>query len=147
MQISDQNELADSGLVALKIGDTATALVCFERLVAEERVPFYCSCLAFCVARERGDYKRAISLCKEAVKQEPKNSQHFLFLGRIHLLAGERKDAVRIFRMGLRHERSVDILRELERLGTRKQPVLPFLRRENPVNRMLGKVMKKIGVR
>ena len=99
------------------------------------------------VAREQGEFKRAVSLCKNAIKEEPKNAQHFLWLGRIHLLAGQKKDAIRIFRMGLRHQRSADIQKELDRLGARRDPPVPFLRRENPVNRVLGKALKIIGAR
>lgn len=139
--------LWEEGLDALSHGNTARALVCFEELVTEERLPAYLSPLAFCLARERGEYRKAISLCKEAVRHEPKNTVHFLYLGRVHLLAGEKKDAVRIFRMGLRHGRDMAIQGELNRLGIRKAPVFPFLKRENPINKYAGKLFAKIGLR
>ncbi|GFE56555.1 lipopolysaccharide assembly protein LapB [Geobacter sp. AOG1] len=147
MTFAELEELSASAMEAMDEGDTANALACFEKLLAVERRPLYISCLAFCVAREQGEFKRAVSLCKNAIKEEPKNAQHFLWLGRIHLLAGQKKDAIRIFRMGLRHQRSADIQKELDRLGVRRDPPVPFLRRENPVNRVLGKALKIIGTR
>ena len=142
-----EGELLDEGLAAITRGNTAGALDCFEALLAEERLPQYLSPYGFCVARERGDYRRAISLCKEAIKLEPKNTNHFLYLGRIHLVAGQKKDAIRIFRMGLRHGNNPAIVAELNRLGERKSPLFPFLKRENPLNKYLGKVLTRIGLR
>lgn len=147
MTFDQLEELSATAMKAMQEGDTAAALLFFEKLLAVDRRPLYVSCLAFCVAREQGEFKRAISLCKNAIKDEPKNAQHFLLLGRIYLLAGQKKDAIRIFRMGLRHQRSMDIQKELDRLGVRRDPPVPFLRRENPVNRVLGKALKIIGVR
>ena len=141
MTLAEQEELSAIAMEAMEEGDTAYALSCFERLLAEDRRPQNISCLAYCVARERGEIKRGISLCKNAIREEPKNARHFLWLGRIHLLAGQKKDAVRIFRMGLRHQRCADIQKELNQLGVRQNPPVPFLRRENPVNMILGKAL------
>lgn len=137
----------EEGLEALKSGSFLSAMKLFEKAVALERKPPYLSRLALCLAKERRDFAKAISLCKEAIKHEPRNAEHFLYLGRIHLLAGQKKEAIRIFRMGLRHDRNQDISRELQRLGSRRGPVLPFLGRNNPINKYLGIIMKKTGLR
>ena len=139
--------LYTNGMEALRTGDALTALNCFGKAVGIERRPLYLSNLAFCLAKEKREFPRAISLCKEAIKHDPRNSVHFLYLGRIHLLAGQKKDAIRIFRMGLRNEKNQEIARELERLGNRKEPVLPFLERGNPLNKYLGIILKKAGIR
>ncbi len=140
-------KLAEQGREALAAGDTKTALECYRSLVALERRPEFCSALAFCLAREKGQYKEAVSLCNEAVKREPKEVRHFLLMGRIYLLAGRKKEAIRVFNLGLRHGASPEIRAELKKLGTRKPPPLPFLARENPLNVFVGKLMSRWGLR
>jgi len=147
MPMTDEEELFSEGTDDLFWGNTRAALECFRKLVAMERRPVYCSLLGFCLAKEKGDVKLAISLCNEAIRKEPKNSDHYLHLGRVYLLAGFKKEGIRILRMGLRHERNREIVAELERLGTRKAPPLPFLQRGNPLNKYLGIILKKAGIR
>jgi tetratricopeptide (TPR) repeat protein len=140
-------ELYESGLEAFNSGRYLSALHYFERSVAQERTPESLSRLGLCLAKEKRNFSKAISLCKEAIKYEPRNPAHFLFLGRIHLLAGQKKEAIRIFRMGLRSGKNPDIDKELERLGSRKEPPLPFFGRSNPINKYLGLFLKKAGLR
>ncbi len=143
----DAQSLATEAGEALKRGDTRTALECYEKLVAIERTPEVCSALAYCLAKEKGAYREAIYLCNEAIKNEPKSSRHFLFLGRIYLLADRKKEAIRAFSLGLRHGGSAEIGAELRKLGYRKPPVLPFLSRDNPLNKYLGKMLSRMGLR
>jgi tetratricopeptide (TPR) repeat protein len=147
MPLIEEEELFTVGMDNLLWGNTRAALECFRKLVAIERVPVYCSSLGYCLAKEKGEIRQAISLCGEAIRKEPKNSSHFLNLGRVYLMAGDKKEAIRIFRMGLRHERNREIVAELDRLGTRSPPPISFLGRDNPLNKYLGLVLKKTGIR
>jgi tetratricopeptide (TPR) repeat protein len=148
MQVTDEEELLfTKATEALVWGNTRIALEQFRKLVAIERLPVYCSNLAFCLAKEKRDFKQAIALCNEAIKNEPKKSTHFLNLGRVYLLAGQKKDAIRFLRMGLRYERNREIITELEMLGARKKPPIPFLNRGNPMNKYLGIILGKMGMR
>jgi tetratricopeptide (TPR) repeat protein len=142
-----EEELLSMGTEALIWGNTRTALEQFRKLVAIERLPIYCSNLAFCLAKEKREFRQAISLCNEAIRKEPKNSTHFLNLGRVYILAGQKKDAIRFLRRGLRYERNREIVAGLEMLGARKPPPIPFLKRENPMNRYLGIILGKMGMR
>ncbi len=135
------------GRECLAQGKTAEALNIFQELKGQVRHPLVSSGMGYCLAKERGLYAEAVSLCKEALRQDPKEPLHFLYLGRVHLLAGRKKDAIRIFKMGLRFGRCPDIVAELNRLGMRRQPVLPFLARSNPINKYLGIAMAKIHIR
>lgn len=147
MPVHQEEDLFTKGSDELLWGNTSEALECFTKLVAIERLPIYCSSLGYCLAKEKGDVKQAISLCNEAIRKEPKNSDHFLNLGRVELLAGRKSEAIRIFRMGLRHERNREIISELEKLGIRNLPPITFLDRDNPVNKYLGIMLKKAGIR
>ena len=136
-------ELYTMGMEALRSGNTSAALEILEKAVGLERTPLVCSSLALCLAKEKLDFKRAISLCREAIKKDPKNSIHFLNLGKIHILAGQKKDALRILNMGLRYEENREIIAELQKFGRRRPPVIPFLERSNPLNKYLGMLLFK----
>ncbi len=148
MQVTDEEELLFAKATeSLVWGNTRVALEQFRKLVDIERVPIYCSNLAYCLAKEKRDFKQAIALCNEAIGKEPKNSTHFLNLGRVYLQAGQKRDAIRFLRMGLRFERNREIATELEMLGSRKMPPLTFLNRENPLNKYLGIILERMGMR
>lgn len=147
MSKEEATELFTMGMDALKNGDTRAALDYLEQAVGLERNPLFCSNLAVCLAKEKRDFKKAVSLCNEAIKNDPKNSVHFLNLGRVHLLANQKKDAIRILNMGLRYGGNREIIAELSRFGRRRSPFIPFLDRDNPVNKFLGKLSYKMGFR
>ena len=66
----------------------------------------------------------------------------YVNLGRTLLLAGRKKEAVDNFQKGLNYDRAnVELKKEMQALGIRKQPPLPFLSRSNPVNRLIGKLL------
>jgi tetratricopeptide (TPR) repeat protein len=132
---------------ALRMGNYPVALVHLERCVGWCPTPECLSALGFCLAKVKGDFAGGVARCREALRLEPDNPFHLLQLGRVHLLAGRRADAIKAWRQGLRHGKNRPILRELERLGVRKVPVVRFLRRENPVNICLGKLLTRLGLR
>ena len=143
----DGEELFAKAMDTLKSGKRGEALDLLEQAVGLDRKPIFCSNLAVCLAKEKNDFKRAVSLCKEAIKSDPKNSIHFLHLGRVHLMANQKKEAIRIFCMGMRHSDNREIIAELNRIGRRRPPIISFLDRSNPLNRMLGKIFYKQKVR
>jgi hypothetical protein len=83
----------------------------------------------------------------EAIKKEPQNSLLYLNLGRIYRLSKRKGDAVKIFREGLKFEVNQQIIDELTKIGIRKRPVIPFLRRSNPLNKYLGVILHKLRLR
>ena len=147
MSKAEAEKFFTMGMESLKTGDTSSALDFLEKAVSLERNSLYCSNLAICLAKEKREFKKAVSLCKEAIKKDPKNPLHFLNLGRIHLMANEKKDALRIFNMGLRYGENRDIIAELNKFDRRRSPLIPFLARENPVNKVLGKLLYSLGLR
>ena len=146
-QITEAEEFFTRGLNELAVGHGLSALVYFEKAVQIKEVPVYVSYLALCIAKERGQIRKAISLCEEAIKREPENPIHYLNLGKIYLHAGDREAAIRAFRAGLKHEMNREIINELIKLQTRKPPVIPFLSRNNPINKYLGIILTRLGLR
>jgi tetratricopeptide (TPR) repeat protein len=147
MPSTEPDKLFSRGLNALNNKDHLSALVFFEKAFLHENNPTYCSYFAFCLAKERGQYKKAIALCKEAMEMEPDNPVHYLNLGKIHGLLGDKTEALQIFRQGLGHQANPQISAELDKLGARKPPVITFWKRENPLNKYLGFILKKLGLR
>ncbi len=145
--MNEAEKLFIKGVEAIKNGNVVSALVFFEKATRLDNNPTNRSYLAFCIARERGQFKKAISLCEEALNEEPENPVHYLNLGRLYILAGQKTEAMRLLREGLTHEENREIVDELIGLGMRKPPVLPLLKRQNPLNRYLGIILTRLGLR
>ena len=143
----DAAELYRLGTEALDSKDYATAHRYLKAAVEKERTPNHLSQYALALAAHTRKIEPSITLCQEAVKKEPKNSDHFLRLGTVYLVAGRKKEAIRIFRLGLRVSRNPTIQRWLQVLGDRKKPIIPFLARGNPLNKYLGKIRESLGRR
>lgn len=135
------------GVEALALGNTLSALSYFEKAINIEDSPVVSSYYAFCIAKARGQVSKAISLCEGAIKKEPQNSIHYLNLGRIYLIDNNKADAIETFREGLKYEANQQIVDELNRLGTRKPPIIRFLERSNPLNKYLGIILEKLRLR
>lgn len=138
--------LVQQGTVAMNRGDTLTALLIFQDAAKVKTTPVLCSSLAYCLARERRQMQKSISLCTEAVAVEPANPVHYLNLGRIYLLAGKKGLAIQSFRRGLKTGKNSQIVAELKTLGLRKGPLLTALPRSHPLNRYFGFVLHRLGL-
>jgi len=127
--------------------DYRVALAIAEQIPLAARTPLVLSAQALCMAEATASYKIAVNLCHEAIKKDPKNSEHYYRQGRILALAGRKKDAVWVLRMGLRHGRHKEIIEALASMGIRRLPPIPFLLRSNPLNKYLGKLLAKLNLR
>jgi hypothetical protein len=72
---------------------------------------------------------------------------HYLNLGNIHLLSGNKLEALRVFREGMERGYHEEIQKKLDEIGMRKSPIFTTLPRNNPVNRLFGILLSKIGLR
>ena len=147
MTFTETEELFEKGVNAADKGNWVAALACFEKVVQAEGKPAAFSYLAVCIARERGQFNKAEMLCREALDKEPDNPVHYLNLGRIYISQGRKTEAIQSFREGLSRGIEKRIIDELNLLGTRKRPVLSFLKRDNPINKYLGVLLTKLRLR
>lgn len=90
--------------------------------------------------------KRAIDLLKGS--HAPNKRAYFptcyLNLGRAYLAAGKKPEAIEAFRKGLTYDpRHGDLNRELQGLGVRKPPPVPFLGRSNVINKYIGLILHR----
>jgi predicted Zn-dependent protease len=132
---------------ALAEGDAVAALGHLEKALKLHDNPRWYSYLGYCVAKERGQFLRGVELCQSALAQEPENPVHYLNLGNVHLVTGNKNEALRVFREGMAHGGDAQLLRKLNELGMRKPPVLSFLPRDHLLNRCLGLLLSRVGLR
>jgi tetratricopeptide (TPR) repeat protein len=147
MVTREAEELFVKGLEAIEHNHPYLARTCLEQALALERSPEICSYLALCRAQTGGRLSEAIALAEEAVAGAPTNSWFYLNLGKVYLLAGDKKKALDFLRKGLQFERNPAILQELEAHGTRKPPPFPGLKRDHPLNRFAGMLLSRLGLR
>lgn len=128
-------------------GNVLTALACLERALAIFDDPLWYSRLGFCVAKERGHLTQAFELCRSAMAHDPKNPIHYLYLGKVYLIAGKQFEALQALRQGMVLGGLPEIEKTLAAIGTRKTPVIPALSRDNRLNKYLGKILARLGLR
>lgn len=132
---------------ALAEDNSLEALSHLEKALRVTDNPNWYSFLGYCIARERGQVRKGIDLCLVSMDAERLNPDHYLNLGKIYLISGNKEEAVRLFREGMAHGGNADLANKLIELGTRKPPVISFLPRDNFVNRYLGFVFSRLGLR
>jgi tetratricopeptide (TPR) repeat protein len=118
--------------------------------------PFLLSYQGWMVAVVSGDYNRGTEICKDAFElfkaDEPVGFEFFspffyLNLGRAYRAAGDKRNAVQACMKGLDADpEDSDLLAEISELGRRRKPMIPFLKRSNPVNKFAGILLHNLAV-
>ncbi len=81
-----------------------------------------------------------LNLCRRAAALETIHSRVLVNLALAEVKLGHRKRACSAVKLGLSIDpRDPNLLRLRERMGVRRTPVLPFLKREHLLNRLLGR--------
>ncbi|RPI34653.1 MAG: hypothetical protein EHM54_09310 [Nitrospiraceae bacterium] len=139
----------------LRKGNGKSAMISLRH--ALEKFPddlFLLSYYGYLLAVIENNPKEGIKICEDTLRtllqtSMPLGSEFFypifyLNLGRAYVKGNRKRDAVLAFQEGLKNDpENRDILWEMQKLGTRKKPPLPFLSRSNPVNMYLGKLFNK----
>lgn len=123
------------------------ALACLERALSIWDDPLWHSRLGFCLAKQRGQLARGFELCRAAIEHDPDNPLHYFYLGKVFLIAGNKHDALQTFRHGITLGGSPELERIIEVIGTRKSPVISSLSRDNLLNKYLGIILGRFGLR
>lgn len=143
----------EKGLASLRTGDALEAMAYFEAALRQHRANTqarphmkYQSFFGLCMARLRGNRKKAMRLCLEAADAEFYNPEVFLNLGRVALMTGDRRVAHQAFQRGLHLDPGHRELRaERREMGVRKRPLFGFLQRTSALNRVTGRLRHSNG--
>lgn len=145
------------GLDLLRLGrkqalkqDYAEALRCFQRALqvlsfdGELPVhPQYLSHYGVALAGATGRTEEGRRLCTRSIQLEPYEPEHYLNLGLVMRMTGNRKEALAAFTRGLSiRPDHPDLMAEMRRSERRRGAPLPFLPRTHPLNRCLGKFLR-----
>ena len=144
---ADAEELFQRGVLALQQRNSLAALAFFERAYAMRKTPLTASYLGFCIATERGKISDAISLCSQAIEEEPHEPRHYLNLAKVYLKADLKPECLNALRKGIAQGDDPQIRLLLETVGVRKPPLLSFLPRKNFLNRYLGFILHRLRLR
>lgn len=144
--VNDPTEALREGIRACRQGNWRAGLRLLTPLAQQEAkagtLPgFFYAYLGHAIARCEGRRHVGLELCRHAVELQPFQPVNHLNLARTYLLIGNRRLALRSLKKGLAIDSTHRELLELSReMGVRRRPPIPFLPRENPLNRWLGKL-------
>lgn len=138
----------EEGLAAFQRRDLEGAHVGFQR--AHRKDPRHLRAMSWygvtLVLVER-NHALGVSLCDQALRPGP-DPELLLNLARVHLALASRERTVKALLRGLQaFPDHPGLLAAKEALGMRRGPVLPFLDRGNPLNRLLGRLRHRWGRR
>jgi tetratricopeptide (TPR) repeat protein len=139
------------GLESVTRGDFLSGLAYFEAAMELARKiertnppPRYLSFYGLCLAMVSTKLQTGLEMCERAVAIEFYNPDLFHNLARVHLRMGRRDRAHAMLVRGLHlNPAHQGILSDLRRMGLRRRPFLPFLSRSNPLNRLLGRMLRE----
>lgn len=127
-------ERMQRGQFEAAIGDLRAALR------TEPENPWVLSQLGVCLAHI-GRFSDGLDACKRAVRLAPNDTLCRVNLGRAYKIRGDKAAAHRTFASAWQENREHPApAAELARMGVRRRPVLPFLRRSHWCNVLLGRM-------
>jgi len=113
--------------------------------------PFILSYYGCLEAVANKNYTHGIETCLMALENLKKRvpfGQEFFYpvfylnLGRAYLAAGRKEEALGAFTKGTQiDQENKELIWEIKKLGMRKNPVVPFLGRSNPINKYIGMLL------
>jgi Flp pilus assembly protein TadD len=134
------------GVALLRNGRADEAVDYFRRAVeGEKHNPYYLSFFGLSVGRAQKKWTAALECCEAALRLKRNEVQLYLNLAEIYVAAGRREEAVKTLDAASRYCGVDSRLKGARsRLGKRRSAVLPFLQRQNFLNRNLGKLRHRV---
>ncbi len=111
----------------------------------EKNNPYYISFVGVSLARAQRKWEPALKLCELALSMKHNEAQLYLNLAEVYTSAGQREEALITLDRGLASlGPNTRIQQARLKLGRRRSPALPFLDRQNIVNKYLGALRHRI---
>lgn len=141
---SDATALAacGEGLAAFAARDLEAAHQAFERAYRKDpRDPRFMSWYGVTLVLVERNSNLGIVFCDQAVRMAGPEPELLLNQARVHLSLNQRERAVRAILRGLElFPDDPRLAAARDAMGIRRPPVIPFLSRNNPLNRLLGRL-------
>ncbi len=144
-------ELFEQALTLMEKGQYLKALEILKNLVENtdssiyEIKPAYLSYYGYLTGTVHHDYKKAISMCNDAISKEFFHPDFYLNLGKLYLITGNKSMAIKTFYKGLKIDKTHEaLLAQIKELGIRKKPLFTFLHRANLLNKITGRIRNLI---
>jgi hypothetical protein len=146
VQASEAAAAVEEGRSAFLARDLETAHAAFARAYRRDaRDPRVLSWYGVTLVLVERNSNLGAQLCEQSLRAGGPDPERLLNLARIHLALGQRERVVQTVARGL--ERWPDdpgLLAARAALGGRRKPPLPFLSREHPWNRALGRLRHRL---
>ncbi len=132
----------EEGRAAFQARDLLRAHAAFERAHRRDpQNPFARSWYGLTLVLVEKNSNLGVVLCDEALRTEGPDPELLLNQARLHLALRQRERAVRALVRGLElWPDDPRLVAARDALGIRRPPVIPFLSRNNPLNRILGRL-------
>jgi tetratricopeptide (TPR) repeat protein len=132
----------EEGRAAFVARDLDAAHRAFERAHRRDgRDPRFMSWYGVTLVLVERNSSLGIELCDQALRLAGPDPELLLNQARIHLALKQRERAVRAIVRGLElFPGDVRLVAARDAVGIRRPPVIPFLSRNNPLNRVLGRL-------
>ena len=132
----------DEGLAAFAARDLAGAHAAFERAHRRApRDPAFMSWYGLTLVLVERNSNLGVSLVDQALRAAGPSPELLLNSARVHLALNQRERAIRAIARGLEaFPDDARLLAARDAMGTRSDPVISFLSRKNPLNRLLGRL-------
>ncbi len=132
----------EEGRAAFAARQIDRAHAAFER--AHRRSPAdprYMSWYGVTLVLVERNWNLGVVLCEQALRQSGPDPDLLLNQARVHLALNQRERAVRAILRGIElWPQDARLAHARDAIGTRRKPIIPFLSRNNPLNRLLGRI-------
>lgn len=123
----------------LKSADASapTGTAALKDVVPAQALAYY----GLCLGHSLGNYQEGARFIQIAIHNEPMVGQHYLILAKLWRHARNRRKLVDAIERGLEASPRYFPLRRLaQEVGLRHPPIVPFLSRDNALNKALGRI-------
>jgi Flp pilus assembly protein TadD len=134
------------GVKMLRDARPHTALAHFRKAAdLEKNNPYYLSFVGVSLARAERNWKTSLELCESALTMKHNEAQLYLNLAEVYTSAGRREEALMTLDRALASVGPLARIQQArQKLGRRRSPALPFLDRQNFLNKQLGFLRHRI---
>jgi hypothetical protein len=136
------------GMDLVEKGELARAYQFFQSFSEKEKNnPVAISFLGYLTASFQQRPYQGLELCLESVKADKEDPLIYLNLARVYIQLNDRYHAVQAIQHGLKYRHSpfrANLMNFYRFIGIRQKAVVPFLHRNHPINKFVGKMMRTV---